>query len=244
MPQRVMVRSRLETGGYSPSEAHYRLLARTWRSGGRLVLVGHAIGGTAASIGDAYTLFPPLVRLFERIANAGMVVITPDGGGTEQWMNATAVGALHAAVGWSATTFGTTSAVGLGVSMGNGALFRLQDDHGDLEAICGLIPLSDSDDVYDNDRGGNAASLDAAFAGDYTTNGAAFNPLVLAPGVTVPWQAWYGSADTTVIASTVEALAAAHAATTDLHEVDGGGHGNTTFDGIDPDTLIDFLASA
>ncbi len=242
----VRTRRAFDTGGYTPSETHYTIRDRLWVPGNRqrLVLVCHGVGASAID-GAPSPAFASLTRLFSELAGDQAVVFVPSGGGTELWGNATTVAAYHAAIAYAHTTNGTTNpATIVGVSMGFVAAVNLASTWpGDVERIIGIVPASDLTDIVNNNRGGRAASVNAAYGGSYATNGTATNPVTLAPSMTVPLHVWYGSADTSVVQSTVDAMLAAWGGTTDANLVIGGAHGNTTYDAIDRPAVLAFAAA-
>lgn len=242
----VRTRRAFDTGGYSPSETHYTIRDRLWVPGNRnrLVVVCHGHGGSAIDATPSLA-FPALTDLFTELAGDRAVVFVPDGGGTAQWGNATAVAAYHAAIAYAHSVSGTSGpATIVGISMGMAAACNLAKTWpGDVGRIIGIVPVSDLGDVVTNDRGGNAASVNAAYGGSYASNGTATNPLALAPSLTVPLQIWYGSADVVCVPSTVTALLAAWGGTTQATLVAGGTHGNSTYNAIDRESLRAFAAA-
>lgn len=154
-------------------------------------------------------------------------------GGLNGWGNASVVSRIG-----SVRTYAQGAAVGaraggvilVGISMGaTGALNYAKANSANVIAAVGIIPVTDLDDIRINNRGGLRTSVDTAWEVTYPAAlPAGANPATDIGALTsVPTRLYYGAADTTVIASTVTAVAAAVGATSvDLGA--GAGHSETT----------------
>jgi hypothetical protein len=98
---------------------------------------------------------------------------------------------------------------------------------GKVRAIIGLGPVSDLTDMVTNNRGGHAASINAAYSTwNPGTHGANNNPVTIASSGAlngIDYKTWYCEDDAVCVQATVEALIAA-IPDAQSHEVRGGLH--------------------
>lgn len=235
---------------YHAGEAHVAVIPKGYRYDGtvRGVLFCHSRGG------DATQGFLPTASTYaviQAVARAGFPVLTTDLGGTDTWGNDTAIARLTEAktylqgAAWNAKA-GTVLL--LGQSMGALAMLNwARQNLASVAAAVGLVPVSDLNDVYANNRGGFAAGIDTAYGGSYvdSTQKALHNPAyfaTLGDLAGLNYQAHYGSSDTIVIPSTVTGLVSAIGGTASAVNVGAYDH-STTLDHINTATLTAFLAA-
>lgn len=184
---------------------------------------GRVMDGTALSLGQ-YELVWELAKYFT-------VIVTDLGG--DQWANDTHISRIAAAKTYAAGTWFSSGPITLvGSSMGAAGCWAYAKANPEqVRCIAGIIPVSDIEDMRANNRGGLAASINAAYGGAYSqaTHGALHNPVTIAPTLTtdIPVKLWYSNADVTVVPSTVLAIGAARPSTT-LVDVGAGGHGQAS----------------
>lgn len=190
---------------------------RTPVQGRRPVILAHGWEATGKVFGVDTANAPKQCALAAALAAQGFLVAATDLGGTtssDVWGNATHSARINELHSYLVTNFGCAAdkAVMVGVSMGNLGAFSYQRDYAKVAGIVGIIPASDLDDMRNNNRLNTQASIDSAW-------GVGPPPAALPSGanpttysshyVGLPYQAYYSSADTVCIASTVTALAAA-----------------------------------
>lgn len=133
----------------------------------------------------------------------------------------------------------------IGISMGGGLMMAWARANPTLvSCMVGLIPLSDLNDVFVNNRTGTGtAGVNAAYGGAYDDNvqGPTHNPTKFASQLAgIPTQIWYATDDTVVIPSTVVPVGTAIGA--EMHTLTGG-HLDGSFAGIDTQVVLDFLSA-
>lgn len=196
--------------------------------------------------------------LLQRICEAGYMVGTYDlgvfgAGGTtdsDSWGNTNA----QTRVGQAITHIQAAGAksgkvILLGISMGHVTAFNYaKSNPSNVQAVIGVIPVCDLDDIRDNNRNSYRASISTAWGtGAWTSAGtpalpAGANPATSNSGWSAkPWLGFYKSDDTIITASTVTALATAVGGT--AVNMGTGGHTDASIGDVDLPTLFAFLAA-
>jgi|GEM_PF-4718237 len=136
----------------------------------------------------------------------------------------------------------------LGISMGGATVARwAMLNPSSVGAVYGIMPVSDISDIYVNQRVSNArTSIGGAWGVTYPTPLPAGADLAgqASLAAAVPCRLDYGSADTTVIPSTVAALAAAWGANCTATVTDTtNNHGDGIIANTSPSTVLNFFVA-
>ncbi len=222
---------RYSVGAATVGEGLVAYLPRCWSAGAPLVACCHGATGNATNVYDAaYETIPSVARA---LAGVGYAVVCADLGG-DTWGNATMRSRLDDLYGYVTGTLGCATPIGIyGGSMGGCALSWVAANRSKVAAFAGVEPVSDINDIYTNNRQNLGSSINAAYGGAWSqaTYGVTCNPITLAQGGSfsgMPYKAWYGDSDTTVIPSTVTGLISAIGGTASGVVVTGGTHATTT----------------
>lgn len=245
-----MVAARLLSGGYSvgtPGDSFLWITPRLGADGTKpLVVMLHGATGNPSVFLDSQNWANQFNKLVKPIIEADYPLIAPMMGG-DKWGNDVALGLITDAV-----TYGQThgakpgKVIIVGGSMGGGASYAwCRANLAQVEAMVGVIPVSDLNDFVVNNRDNLAASVNAAYGGAYSdaTYGAIHNPKIFVSQLAgLRLQVWYATDDPVVIPATVTAVTDAIPGA-DVHAVTGG-HSDVTFGKIDSTVLLNFLAGA
>jgi hypothetical protein len=240
--------SRLLSGGYSatPTDGFLWVTPRTGPGGDKPpIIVLHGATQTPAQFVDLGT-YPNLTQLAFALAAAGYPLIAPLMGGNT-WGNDAALGFITEARAYAIAQGAKTGrSVVLGGSMGGGAAYAWARANPTLVAcLVQLEPVSDLNDFVVNNRGGLAASVNAAYGGAYNngTHGPTHNPESFKASLAgVPTQVWYATDDTIVLPATVTSVTTAIGGSADLHTLTGG-HTDTALGGVNAATVLSFIAA-
>lgn len=237
-----------DIGVYYTAEGSLLMLPKRWLADGtvRGVLFMHGATGNETQMVDN-TNFPGLRSILAAVAMAGYPVLGVYAGG-DTWGNATAQARMDDAKTYLQGTVGAKSGTVaiIGGSMGGLAAQNwAKANPASTACIVGLVPVSDLNDIKTANRGGLAASVNAAYGGTYVeaTHGATYNPhTYAATGLAgIPYKAWYGASDAIVIPSTVtDVCTAAGASATAVSVV--GGH-DTALDNIPTADVVSFIGA-
>lgn len=224
------------------TEPTFRLVPKLWRLDGitRMgVLYCHGAGTLGADQGSAADgLKAVLAALAER-----WPLGCADLGGAFTWGNATArtaVGTEKTAIQSAGAASGKVALVG--GSMGAATALNFARANPTLVASVSLIlPAVDLNDIHDNNRGGYAASINAAVGGDPSAVANSSPAGADWTGVSIPMKAWYASDDAIVIASTVTTFMTARSGT--AVNVGALGHTDAAIAAVPPSDVVDFIAA-
>lgn len=174
-----------------------------------------------------------------RWASAGLVGICGDFGGTNTFGNDTSQARIDD--GWAHVKAQFDCAddkvVLVGQSMGGADVLNwARRNLASVAAIALLVPAVHVDYLYDNDSGGLASDIDAAFGGNWAASEPEYDPINFADEfVGIPGQIWSSSDDPWTTRVSHEAFCAASGF--DLIDTGANGHG---VGGIDRDEVYDF----
>jgi len=237
------------TGRIAAGEPDMLWTPRTPRTGKRGVILCHAYTFIYTFLDG--TVSPHAVQIAAYLARHGIYCISGQMGNADSagdnWGNDQAMARVTSA--WSVLQSlgcATDQVALVGISMGGATASRYAMlNPNSVSAVYGIMPVSDLNDTYNNNRVNNAqASLSAAWG--------VVAPAALPAGADligqaplaaqVPCRLDYGSADTTVIPSTVAALAAAWgkncvATVTDTTN----NHGDNLIASTSPKDILGFL---
>jgi pimeloyl-ACP methyl ester carboxylesterase len=174
------------------------------------VVLCHGANGTAGDWINA----AGSAKAASTLAAAGFTMVAADLGGVQTYGNDTAVAAVEAARLLLVSLGCGPKVALLGGSMGNLTSFAYARAYPTRVAgIIGVMPASDINDLRDNDRLGSRSLIDTAWGVTYPsalpTRAVPLDPANLALTAGIGYHAYYSTADTVVIPSTVTALAAA-----------------------------------
>lgn len=251
-----MTRAQFQVSLYQANEASYLFVPPGWRRdrSKRLVIVNHGANGNCLSAGSGNGgIFNLLAAISDQL---GLPVLSIDGGcsvgtvyGTgvvgpaqNTWGNAAAMTAIDAAVNWATAASGKPAGmtaydvvpgglgpvIMIGVSMGGASTLNYAARNpAKVRAILGIVPVADVNDVYTNNRGGWAADIDLAYAGNWTANGQgaapSYNPASNIPGAlkALPLSMYYSAGDATVLGAAVNNYAALYGANSSVSVIPG-----------------------
>jgi alpha-beta hydrolase superfamily lysophospholipase len=236
-------------GGYFAGEKSTALVPTDWKGDGTIpgVIYCHGYGedGLIPTLPAQNGQFSNLTALVA----AGYPVLACDLGGS-LWGYDPFRARVDSAITYLQGTVGAKAGkvVVVGTSMGGlGALVYAANNPTKVSGVVGIGPTSDMQHVVSNNDGGLAAIVNAAYPGGYSdaTYGATFNPQVLAAAgkFTMPVRLWIGSADTTVIPSTVTTLANTIGANATISYLSGG-HAESTWFEVDSTALVKFVKTS
>ena len=239
-------------GGYTPAE-NWHLWRPSHRLGERPGIVFlHGAGGNEAALMAAVDPAGHAV-MAEVCETLGYIVLFPDFSTTDEttgahtWFNDDSTTTIDNAITWARANrrMSADPVVLVGGSMGGGTGFNYWRRF--AANVAGIVTVAGAADLDYHHSGNDAATgkyqveIDAAHDGaDYATVVApTFNPVVFADD-TIPHQAWHGDADPVAPLAHMQTLVALTGG--DLTVVAGGTH-STTWDGVDADTIVAFIAS-
>lgn len=193
-------------------------------------------------------LRPELYALFNALTDAGYTILSSLWTGTSNWANESTILKINDGKTYLQNTLGAKAGkvIVIGSSAGAAAAMVWASRYPNAVAcVVGMLPVSDLSDIVTNNRGGAAPSVNSAYPGAWndTVYGPTHNPLVIAQngGLNrVKMRLFNGDSDTTVIPSTVQALASAAEANTVLTSVPGG-HAWATYAAINPADVLSFI---
>lgn len=235
------------SGRYYSGEGDLLMVPKTWHGDGTVVgcIYLHGATQTQSQMVDNVN-YPGLGSILRAVAAEGWPILGIYAGG-DTWGNDTGIARVTSGITYLQGTIGakTGKVVLIGGSMGGGLAQTYAGTFpGSVAAVVGLVPVSDLQDFVTNNRGGLAASVNAAYSGAYSngTYGAAHNPTVMAANGsmgTVPYKAWYGASDTIVLPATVTTCVSSWGATASAVSV-AGDH-NTALNSVTPADVVAFI---
>lgn len=238
-------------GAYAAGEIGLAVYPKRYRPDGTKVgvLYCHGRGGGAPEIRDP-AVGPGMYRFMDAIVDAGYPVFSARLAGPSTWGSAASVAQLSQARTYLQGAMGAKAGKVLLMCQSMGhitACAWAAQNPGAVAGIFASIPVCDLTDLYTNNRGGYAAEIDTALGATYSeaANGATINPATLASSGAlngIPWKAYYGTADTTVLPSTVTAFAASVGGT--ATPITGATHDWTITQSYDPAVALSFFAAA
>lgn len=232
-------------GAVSSGELYTTILPKFPRAVGTMPGVIYAHGNTSNATS---AIGPDVGPVVQAIADAGYPVLSGDWGGTSTWGNDTTIARITTGRAYMQASMGARAGkvilVG-GSAGGAGVLAWAAANPTLVQCIVGLLPVSDVDDIFTHNRAGIASNISSCYSGGWTqaTYGATHNPVTMAAAgkfAGMPMRLFYGTTDTTVIPSTVQALAASVGSTAIISSVPGD-HVGTTFQAIDAPTVVAFI---
>lgn len=205
-------------GGYAPGEAATTIVGRLYKNDSTKRPVIYFTGGPGDDR-DFLTAPASGSQIAPRLVDAKIAVISAAFGGAAQWGNDTAQARIGQAFSFVQATLGTKGDkfVGVGISKGATAMLNYaRNNPSKVAALVLIVPAVNVSDIYDNDRSGLAAAIDAAYGGSWASAKATHDPALntathAAQGI--PMKLCYGGADTTIMPQTVLDFAAATGAT-------------------------------
>lgn len=232
-------------GEYVANEAHTAIYGRLYRADvtRRPVLI--FTGGAGDDL-DFLTADASGKQLAPTLADNGVVCASAAYGGAAQWGNDTSqtrIGQLFSLV---QTRFGTKTDkfVGIGVSKGATSMLNYARNNPTKVAALYLIaPAVNVSAIYNGDRGGLAASISAAYGGNWASAAATHDPALNTAAHAsqgIPMKLMYGGSDTTCLSSEVTSFASATGA--QATQVGAGLTHLTTAPAIDPADTLQFVS--
>lgn len=221
--------------------------------GRRGVIFCHGYTGSSAQAIDFANL-PGDAKLVRELAKRGLCVVSGDFAG-DSFGNDTAMARVALARTYlTAQGCATDKVLFIADSMGNWLASRYAADNpGQVAAILGIEPGSDLNDVRDNNRASAQAAINTAWGLTAGSTSATLalptraNLLTRATGgalAGLPFRAYYSTADTTVLPSTVTALVNAIGSTADMRAVPGTpAHGAGVSSAVPVTEAADWLAA-
>lgn len=207
-----------QVGGYVASEGSTLAYKRTYRANSAKRPVIYFTGGPGDDR-DFLTATASGSQITPVLSETGTVFVSAAFGGANQWGNDTTqtrIGQLWTYVKAQAGTK-TDKFVGIGVSKGATALLNYtRNNPGNVAALVLIVPAVNVSDIYDNNRSGLAAGIDAAYGGSWAANKATHDPALNASthaSQAIPMKLIPGTTDTTVLASVVSAFGSTVGAT-------------------------------
>lgn len=161
----------------------------------------HGAGGQGGILGQSMQATKGMHALAQGLARSGFHVLDGDLGGQYTFGNDTVAARIEAARQFFISIGCDTKIVLVGASMGNLSQMRFAADHPDrVHCMVGVIPAIDLEEIRANNWNGLKANVEAAWGIDAVT------PIParglpqgrVAEMTSVPWAAWYSSADTVV----------------------------------------------
>lgn len=233
------------TGIVASGETHLALTPQAWAADGSKmgIIYMHGATQTEAQMVDGVK-YGALKAILRALIVAGYPMLGVLAAG-DSWGNATAKARISDAKTYLQGTMGAKAGkIGLiGASMGGlTALNWSKSNLASVACCAGLVPVSDLTDMHTNNRGSLTASINTAYS-TYSegTYGATYNPHTYAAGslTGLPYKAWYGTSDTTVIPSTVTDVATAIGGTASVQSLSGD-H-NTALANVTPSDVVAFF---
>lgn len=162
------------TGAYASNEKHLVITSTSYAGNGPLVIVGHGAGDNAW----VYNTAASYRRDLEVLADAGCVVVAADLGGAS-WANDTFLARTADVISWAASTWdaNTTRVSWIGDSMNGGAALNWAwRNTSQIGALALRVPGVAYNNIY-NRIPSLAASMDAAYGGNWAANVATRDPM-------------------------------------------------------------------
>lgn len=196
------------------------LLPRKVRPERRAVLYAHGAFGDGGNLLDG-SARPGLQAHAQAWAEAGLVVLSGDFGGSETYGNDAELAAMETAWPWlqASGLCATDKVILAGTSMGMMSINRFAAAHPTWVAgMCAFIPGIDTEDIRTRDALSTRAGINTAWAlpvGSYIggtdqtpipSRGLPLSNLAAVAGI--PTHLWYSSADTVATSTAVDAYAA------------------------------------
>ena len=194
------------------------------------IMFCHGAGGLADQ-----ALRPEFAKVLQPLSDLGHPIMSHDLVSSATWGNDAGQSAMTTAKAYMHASMGAKAGKILlvGASMGGLSSFVWAKNNPTLVAgIIGIVPVSDVNDIYTNNRQGLATWIASAYAGGWSqaTLGAARNPITFATAgalAGIPALLFSAASDATVIPSTVLALKNAIGASA-THVSMTGDHDNYT----------------
>lgn len=232
-------------GAVTVGEAYTATLAKYPKPAGTMPGVIFCHGNTGRSWDSSGADFAQVVNA---LADAGYPVLSGDWGGSSTWGNDTTIARITTGKAYLQASMGAKAGkiILVGASAGGqGALVWAAANPTLVSCLVGLLPVSDVNDIFVNNRAGIAANISSCYSGGWSqaTYGATHNPVTIAAagGLTaLKMRLFYGTTDTIVIPSTVTTLAASAGANTVISSVPGD-HVGATLASIDAATVLAFV---
>lgn len=239
-------------GQYAAGEihtiAHHRLDPLTPNAKSGVVIAHGLLGNGNLTLTEEYV---------KTLNDQQIPMIATDLGGPINWGNEDCVARMDDTISYFNSVAGAKSdnVMFLGASMGAASILNWVRNWQNTAAGSGndfanvpkvaaiglLAPALNMEDIYDNDRGGLAGSIDSAYSGytgGWATQAATANSANYAANFSgIPIRIWYSTDDPICLASEMTAFAAASGAT--LTSVGAQGHAVT---GMDNDDLAAWFA--
>lgn len=233
------------TGIVASGETHLAITPPTWAADGSKmgIIYMHGATQTEAQMVDGAT-YGALKAILRALVVAGYPMLGVLAAG-DAWGNATAKSRIDDAKTYLQGTMGAKAGkIGIiGGSMGGlTALNWAKSNLSSVACAAGLVPVSDVTDMHTNNRGGLTASINTAYSTwSEATYGATYNPHTYAStGLAgLPYKAWYGASDTTVIPATVTDVVTAIGGTASGQAVPGD-H-NSALANVTPSDVVAFF---
>lgn len=212
----------------------------------RGVMFVHGAGSTATYCIDTYGRQSSLTGA---IANAGFTCFSGDIGGTSTWGNSTAMARMTTAYNYLQTQPGVKPGKVALISGSMGGLTSLNWAAANptlVSAVVSVIPVINPNDIVVNNRGGYAASINAAYGGAWSeaTSGATNNPRTMATNSAklqgIPMLFFYGTTDTLCMPAQVEGFAASAGMNVTLVPL-ATGHEEASYTAVDHPRVTAFL---
>lgn len=230
----------LAAAGYSPSaptESHVIAEGRPIPSTQTRPLVYAHQHGSLADVG-----ITEIKHGIPAWANAGLVAITSDLGGATTFGNPTAESRFGDAVTYirAQRPCKQDKVIIVACSMGGIAACNWAvNNPSQVAAMAMIVPAIDLEDIHDNDRGGHAAGIEAAYGGlaAFQTSMVTRNPIDHADDLTgIPIKIWYSTNDGVCLPAITEAFATASGA--ELESLGAVFHSNGT---LSPTAVFNYV---
>lgn len=244
-------RSRIGYSSGHPGDYGMLLTPKGWRGDGTVYggIALHGATGLPMVYTDPSSSGPSSIQIahYEVLA-CGRPLFCPYVQG-DQFGNATATAVIDDAIAVLATIGCKAGKAFLfGESMGAGEAFSYALQHPTkVTSITGIVPMSNLLTIWQNNRAGVTASINAAAGGTYVpaTHGPTMDPNVFGASLAgIPIDLWYSSNDTIVLPAEVQALAALIGPSARLNAPLTGAHGEAAISSIGRDqrnSMCDFI---
>lgn len=239
--------TRSGVGAVSVGEAYTTMLPKYPKAVGTTsgVLYCHGNGGTGPEV-----LVPAFSNLLSPVATVGYPVLSGDWGGVSAWANDTAISRVSTGRTYSQASLGAKSGkiVVTGASMGGLTALAWAAANPTLVSCAVLfLPVINVSDVVAYNRGGLAATVNAAYSGGWSeaTYGATHNPITMAAAGKysgLPILLFYGTTDAICLPAQAQSFATTVGANVTLVSVTGG-HEMTTYAAMNSSTVLSFIES-
>lgn len=206
------------------------------------ILFFHGVASTALEPITFYTLG---ATYLPQLANRGFIIVSSLWGSSANWGNAASVTAAAEARTWLLANGAKNGPLGVyGVSHGFMTAANWWDANPThVGAFVGVVPVANASNGYD-DNPTMQAGMNAAYGGDFATNGAPRSPhLILADRAGTPGGFYYSSEDTVIRPTDVTSLAATLGCdATDVEPASPSGHLSWLSSAISQRELIDLFS--